>query len=160
MPPGGAASGASTDSAATDSVAVRKARTAADGTFALFPPAPGTYRVRVGAGALSPALTLGADSSVQRVYAVPLDYGAPLLPAQVDKAARAVPSTVLLRYPGHLVAANVTGCAAVELVVDTAGRAEKGSARSVAATRPGATRVRWAHDARGGRASARPPRAS
>jgi hypothetical protein len=49
--------------------------------LALVPPAPGTYRVRVGAGALSPALTLGAGSSVQRVYAAPLDYGAPLLPA-------------------------------------------------------------------------------
>ena len=33
-------------------------------------------------------------------------------------------------------AANVTGCGAVELVVDTAGRVEKGSVLSVEATRP------------------------
>jgi hypothetical protein len=117
-------------------VPVGSTGTAADGTFALFPPGPGTYRVRVGAGALSPALTLAADSSVQRVYAVPLDYAAPLLPAQVDQAARAVPGTVLLRYPGHLQAADVTGCAAIELVVDAAGRTEKGSLRPAAATRP------------------------
>jgi TonB family protein len=130
-----AAPGAPADSGATDASPVRSAVTAADGAFALFPPEPGTYRVRVGAGALAPAVTLAADSSVQRVYAVPLDYAAPLYPAQVDKAAVVVPRTVDLRYPFDLFRANVTGCAAVELVVDTAGRTEKRSARPVAATR-------------------------
>jgi hypothetical protein len=150
------ASGASADSAATDAVPVGSTGTAADGTFALFPPGPGTYRVRVGAGALSPALTLAADSSVQRVYAVPLDYAAPLLPAQVDQAARAVPGTVLLRYPGHLQAADVTGCAAIELVVDAAGRTEKGSLRPAAATRPG---VRAGRRGRAGQGEVHPGRA-
>jgi TonB family protein len=142
-PPGAPA--ASADSAATEAAPIRTVVTAADGGFALFPPGPGTYRVRVGAGALAPAVTVAADSSDQRLYVVPLDYEAPLYPAQVDRAARSVPGSVDLRYPNIQFRANVTGCAAVELVVDTLGRAERHSVRPVAATQPAF--ARWGMDA-------------
>ncbi len=125
------------DGAGPDTASVARGHTARDGVFTLAAPGPGTYRLHVAGGVAGPPLALAsADSVDQREYAVTLDYGAPVLAELTDKPATSVPGTLLLRYPPHLVPGRVTGCAALEFVVDTLGRAEPATFQVLVASRP------------------------
>lgn len=120
----------------TDTTPVAVGMTASDGVFALIAPGTGTYRVRVASASYGPPITLAsADSVDQREYAIELDYGAPFLGSQVDREAASVPGTFALHYPAYLQSNRVTGCAALQFVVDTVGRVDSTTIQAVALTR-------------------------
>jgi hypothetical protein len=120
-----------------DTTPVDSTVTARDGAFGFQPSGPGTYRVRIGGGGVGPPLTRAAADAVdEREYAVALDYGGVFVESQVDRPSASVPGTLMVRYPTPLQSADVTGCAALQFVVDTAGRAEPATFRVLAATHP------------------------
>lgn len=132
------------------------AQTAADGVFALAAPAPGTYRVRLGAAHVGPPLALpNADAVDQHEYpiavpaadallravlrGVPLDSviraGAPFFAFQVEKTAATVPGTLAARYPESMKHGTTTrGEVVAQFVVDTTGRADVGTFRVLRTT--------------------------
>jgi TonB family protein len=116
-PPGGA----------RDSV-VARGLTAGDGVFTLSAPAPGRYRVRIGAWLVGPPLALAsADTVDQHLYpVVRRDLGA-LLADEVEKPATVIRGSLRLHYPETLQAQNIEGGVTAQFVIDTAGLAEMGT---------------------------------
>ena len=119
-----------------DSV-LHTAVTANDGTFALFAPSGGVYRVRfVADGApthVSDTVVVAEGEYAAREF--PLDMSErPLTEKQVDKPVIPAPGSPAPRYPQDLRASSISGCVLVQFIVDTTGRADRGTLRLLAYT--------------------------
>lgn len=105
--------------------------TGRDGVFTLIAPAPGVYRVRIGAAFAAPWMTLASPDSVdQREYAVDDT------PAGADSVPRLVPGTLRLRYPSDLQARRIEGRVVATVRVDTLGAPDMATFAVVEASHP------------------------
>ena len=103
------------------------AQSGADGTFTLVAPAAGTYRVRLTApGAVahvSDSLTVAEGEYAARAFPFEPEPR-PLFEFEVDKPVMPARGSSTVRYPEDLRNRGVSGCALVQFVVDTMGRAD------------------------------------
>ena len=105
---------------------------ATDGTFTLVAPSGGVYRVRfVANGApthLSDTLAVAEGEYTAREF--PLDMSQrPLFEIEVDKPVIPLRGSSMPRYPDELRRAGISGCVLVQFIVDTTGRADRGTLR-------------------------------
>jgi TonB family protein len=103
------------------------ATSSGDGTFTLGAPAGGTYRVRlIAPGALphvSDSLVVKDNEYAAREFAIDPEPRA-LTASEVDRPAMPARASPTARYPVALRDRHISGCALVQFVVDTTGRAD------------------------------------
>lgn len=111
---------------------LQSAVSATDGTFTLLAPSGGRYRVRfVANGApthVSDTVAVAEGEYVAREFVLDMSQR-PLSEIEVDKPALPARGSPAPRYPDELRRARVSGCALVQFIVDTTGRADRGTLR-------------------------------
>jgi protein TonB len=113
---------------------------------------PGIPESGAMAGLMETAFDSGRVSNVGQPSGSPnVSDGSPMLENQVEKAVIAIPGTATPRYPAMLQSAGLEGDVRAQFVVDTLGRVEQGSVRTLdtthdlfaAAVREALTRARF-----------------
>jgi hypothetical protein len=134
-PLGGAAVALVNDSAQV----VASASASTDGAFYLDAPAAGAYRLVVlvaGASFVSPAVTLDSGKTVEKEFSVPdvpSSFASAMFARDVTSPASAVPGSPRPTYPPALEAKGTRAVVSTMFIVDTDGRANVESFRSLSA---------------------------
>jgi TonB family protein len=124
---------------------IDSARTNDQGLFQLMPPGSGVYQLSFGPmGGISkgPVDTVTTDTLLQRRYLIPVAARGeedPYLELLVERPAVPLSRQSLPRYPPDLRQAGVEGSVVASFIVDTTGRVERGSFRTLKSTDPAFT---------------------
>ena len=105
---------------------------ATDGTFTLVAPRGGAYRVRFVVDGIPTHVsdTLGIADGEYAAREFPLDMSQrPLPEKEVDKPVLPIRGSPQPRYPEELRRAGISGCVLAQFIVDTTGRADRGTMR-------------------------------
>ena len=111
---------------------LQTAVSATDGTFTLVAPSGGVYRVRFVVDGIPTHVsdTLGVADGEYAAREFPLDMSHRPLPEKaVEKPVIPVRGSPQPRYPEELRRAGISGCVLAQFVVDTTGRADRGTMR-------------------------------
>jgi TonB family protein len=107
--------------------------TGTDGVFTLVAPRAGAYRVRLIASAaayVSDSLVVADGEYLTREFAIDASHRVFTEP-EVDKGVVPLPRYGFPRYPDEMRARRISGCVLATFIVDTLGRADRGTLRIV-----------------------------
>ena len=119
--------------------------TGTDGLFTLVAPRPGAYRVRLtpsgGAAHVSDSLVVADGEYLTREFAIDASQRV-YSELEVDKGVVPLPGSSP-RYPDELRAGSISGCVLAMFIVDTLGRADRGTLRIVSYSHREFVRALW-----------------
>lgn len=115
---------------------VDSTRTGGTGIFYLNAPGGGVYRLELrrnsGTPWIVPPFTLGADETLERQFAVPMEFWRGYSPGEVEEVV--VVQQVRATYPAPLLRNGIEGDCIVRVAVDTTGKPDMSSFKIVRST--------------------------